>query len=283
MQKLPSFLVIGDHKTGTSSIQEYLKQHPEVYMPRDIKELRFFAYDENNEYHARSSAYTVKQFDDYLSYFADVKDEKVVGEASPNYLRSPGTAERIKAKLPEVKLIVCLRNPADRLFSLYQMELRFSRETREFDEFAFGRDALIPKGSFYWQDLKKYYELFPRENIHVVIFDDLISDQVQTMQQVYAFLGISTDYVPVQEIYNKGGLPKNKLWYSLLQRLRKWTKSLGLGGSIKKMGKNMINKSLVAQKIPEKIKGQLLEVFAEDTLRTQELIERDLSMWLPKR
>jgi hypothetical protein len=91
----PNFLIIGAVKAGTTSLHSYLSQHPEIFMPQR-KELRYFAYDEENPYHVRARSTRVRTYDEYLSYFSSSSGRKAVGEASPNYLGSPGAAERIR-------------------------------------------------------------------------------------------------------------------------------------------------------------------------------------------
>ncbi len=108
----PSFLIIGDMKAGSTSLFHYLRQHPEVYMPA-CKELRYFAYDPENPYHIRAATYPVKTLADYAHYFEKCGNARAIGEASPNYLRGRGTARRIKAALPDAKLIACLLAAVD--------------------------------------------------------------------------------------------------------------------------------------------------------------------------
>src|SRR5690606_31814547 len=101
---------------------------------------RYFAYDPENSYHRRAASTRVRTFEDYLSYFDRAAGAAAAGEVSPNYLRSPGAAARIHARLPDVKLIVSLRNPADRLYSLHMMHLRKRSTNVPFDQRAFADD-----------------------------------------------------------------------------------------------------------------------------------------------
>ena len=279
----PNFLVIGDHKTGTTSINEYLKQHPDVYVPRAMKELRYFAFDAENDYHCRSNAYRVRTLKGYLGYFSDATTQSAIGETSPNYLRAPGACLRIKQVLPDAKLILSLRNPAERLFSMYQMELRAKGGKPDFDAFVFANDARCIKGNFYWPDLKNYYDIFPRENILVVLMEDLTQDQAATMGKIYQFIGVDANFKPSEYHYNTGGVPNNRAWYLVLMKMRSLTKALGFkSAGLKDLGKGLLRRSLSQEiiQLSATTKRKILAVCQNDVVRTQELIGRDLSHWL---
>jgi hypothetical protein len=111
IQKVPDFLIIGAQKAGTSSLYYYLSQHPGLLLPA-IKELHFFDLNYS------------RGLDWYLKQFPEVHPETsiITGEASPYYLYHPLAAERIARHCPDVKLIIMLRNPADRAFSHYMMQ-----------------------------------------------------------------------------------------------------------------------------------------------------------------
>lgn len=130
---LPNFLIIGAAKSGTSSIYDYLKQHPQIYMS-SIKEPIFFAFegeqiDEfgpfNDDPLAKGTlTNSATNIDDYQALFRDVDGEKAIGEASVRYLYFSKSPNRIKKYIPEAKLIAILRNPVDRAYSHFLMNLR---------------------------------------------------------------------------------------------------------------------------------------------------------------
>src|SRR5437868_623089 len=107
---LPNFLIIGAAKAGTTSLHHYLRQHPDVYMgPR---EPRYFAREG-----ADAESPVIRTRDVYEQLFDGVTTEHAIGEGSPQYLNHPIAPDEIAAELPDVKLIVSLRNPADRAYS----------------------------------------------------------------------------------------------------------------------------------------------------------------------
>lgn len=110
--KKPDFFIVGAAKCGTTAMYEYLKEHPEIFMPEDAKEPNYFGSDMNY----KSSRLTEEQ---YLSLFSDAKNEKRIGEASVWYLYSKLAASEIKEFCPSARIIIMLRNPVDMLYSLH--------------------------------------------------------------------------------------------------------------------------------------------------------------------
>ncbi len=279
---VPNFLIIGDIKAGSTSLYFYLKQHPNVYMPADLKELRYFSFDKDNPYHIRAKSTRVRTFKEYQSYFGKCVDEKAIGEASPSYLRSPIAAKKIVKKLPDVKLIVSLRNPADRLYSSYMMSSR-TAPTKGFDEHCFSADAAWIKANYYWSDLKRYYDIFDKEKIKVILFDELKENTLETIADLFRFLNVDDTFVPNISVHNKGGIPRNQLYFKLLLTLKNNLKNyIRPSPRNKRIWTYLRSNSLTESKIDPHIRKKILEICEDDILRTQELVNRDLSSWLPK-
>ena len=162
----PDFIGIGVEKAGTTWIHYNLKTHPEICMisRKKFKEIYFF-----NESHQYS-----KGIEYYRSLYNRCPKNKVKGEFTAGYLSSPQTPFLIYKHFPNVKLIVCLRNPIERAYSHYKydMELKgFYNIYKSFEE-AIKKNLSFLKLSFYYKQLKKYYDLFPNKNILVLFFED---------------------------------------------------------------------------------------------------------------
>ena len=277
----PNFLIIGDTKAGSTSLYSYLKQHPEVFMPAGVKELRYFAFDAGNPYHVRSASYRVRTAADYLRYFERTGDAKAIGEASPAYLRAPGAAERIKQQASESKLIVSLRNPADRLHSLYQMHYRARSTTASFEEYLFSQNSTWIKGNFTWSELARYFTLFERRKLRVLLLDDLISDAAASVAGLYAFLEVDPGFHPKLTVENTGGMPRNAVVYSALVASKKILKRMGSAPEpVRRTWANVKRRSLSKTAMSPEVRRRILEICKDDILRTQDLIDRDLSGWL---
>jgi hypothetical protein len=204
--RLPDFLIIGAARCGTTWLYECLKAHPEIYLPASKRpEPHFFM--KQAEY-ARGLRYYSDR------YFTDVGSALVAGEASTSYLYRPYVAPRIARHLPDVKLIVILRNPVDRAFSNYIVSRRngletlpFSRAIREeaarlaHPQSDFEREicpfAYIDRGRYHAQ-LACYLALFPRDRLHVLLFDDVVHEPAEVLRSTQAFLGVDPGFRPVQ-------------------------------------------------------------------------------------
>lgn len=190
---LPTFLIIGTMKGGTTSLHRYLRQHPEVFMP-ERKELNFFV----DEYagppidppEERNWSRGVSW---YESQFADAGDERAVGEASPNYSRYPtypGVAERIAAVVPNASLVYVVRNPVDRLLSHYLHDLAKGRQQQPL-HVAVRQDDRYLAPSLYAAQVERYFHLFSAGQVLVLKSDDLLFRRAATVRRVLDFIGVN--------------------------------------------------------------------------------------------
>lgn len=172
----PNFIVIGAGKSGTTWVYRLLKQHPDVFLA-SVKETLFFA----DEY-ARGA-------DWYDAFFRTNDGRRAAGEVSNTYIYYPGTAARIHAYRPDMKLIASLRNPIDRTLSHYVWLLRNAQERGAFEEVLERRPDLLERG-LYGRHLTEYLRHFDREQLLVLLFDDLRRQPEQFASDICAFLGI---------------------------------------------------------------------------------------------
>ncbi|MFP5348023.1 MAG: sulfotransferase family protein [Actinomycetes bacterium] len=179
--RLPNFLVIGAMKAGSTSLYNYLREHPQVFMT-SYKEPEFFVAEKNWDRGVRW----------YESLFSDAGEALAVGEASTSYTKFteyPGVPQRIASVIPDARLIYILRNPVDRIRSMYEHMVITGREGRPIDEAVLGDDIYIGP-SLYAENIRRYLELFPREQLHVALTDDLVSDVQGSLSAVTRFLGL---------------------------------------------------------------------------------------------
>lgn len=184
---LPTFLVIGAMKAGTTSLYHYLRNHDEIFMSR-IKELDFFVETHN----------WTRGLDWYRRQFCEGASAPARGEASTLYTKYPehrGVPERIAAVLPDVRLIYVVRHPIERLRSHYQHRVLTGAETDP-PEVAVLQNPVYLDCSRYAMQLEQYLEHFPREQILVVTSESLRAERAATVKEVYGFLGVDTGCVP---------------------------------------------------------------------------------------
>ena len=200
--RLPDFLIAGIQKSGTSTLWVWLARHPEVFFSWP-KELHYFSNDRNWE----------KGVDWYASHFAEAGDARAVGEGTPHYMNFRESIERIAGTLPDVRLLVCLREPAERAFSSYLHNARRDgRETRSFKDAIHQELAAGPRlpgpgrvdytllgyvnQGLYLQQIEMLLDRFPREAIHVVILEELSADPQRSYSEACRFLGIDDSVTP---------------------------------------------------------------------------------------
>jgi hypothetical protein len=185
---LPNFFIIGAAKAGTTTLWHLLRQHPDVFMP-DLKEPWFLSHDER---YARG-------WDWYSSLFLSGSGVTAVGEASSCYCVTslyPDALRRLGEYFPQARLIYCVREPYGRIESAWKQSLGTRRSVpREFS-LAVQTHAPLIEGSRYGAALRAYLEVFSRDQIHIVLFDELIRDPMTTYRGCLQFLGVDPTYTP---------------------------------------------------------------------------------------
>jgi hypothetical protein len=207
---LPTFIVIGANKGGTTSLWQYLDQHPDVYMSRNKEPMYFSnapAREGRPDQALRSEV--VRTWEEYLQLFGPGQGSRAVGEASTSYLCNPSVPARIHADLPDVQLLAVLRNPFDRAFSAFQMYRRLGMETLSFPEAVEseldrfdGGTATGPEWrtylhlGFYGRALTRYLEFFPRRQLGIHLYEDFEAAPLELMADLYRFIGVDPAFRP---------------------------------------------------------------------------------------
>ena len=298
--RMPNFLIIGAAKSGTTSLYHYLSQHPDVYMS-PVKEPNFFALEgERPSFRApgadeRINRWSVTDPDEYRNLYKGANGERALGEASPVYLYSERAVGRIKHHVPDARLIVILRNPAERAYSGFLHLLLNGRETVK----GFGEALALEEErrrenwdwiwhyksmGFYHEQLSRYYEAFGPDQIKVYFYEDLEGDPAGVVRDAYGFLEVDDSFVPRPPArYNATGVPRSRRLNDLLRTdnpLKSALRPLVPKKFRRKLLMNMQNRILVKPPVPERERRQLVEEYGEDVTKLQGLIGRDLSEWL---
>lgn len=279
---LPTFIVAGAKKAATTSLYEYFKQHPQVYMSA-IKETNFFAYEADNPKHSQAERrkFPIRTMAEYTNLFVDTGGAKAVGEASPFYISSLTASQRLHKVIPEIQLIFSLRNPVDRAYSDYLMRARGGTEQRTVDQ-AFQEDLELLRARTYYKQLQPWYGYFSSEQIRVVLFEEIKEDAVAVMQKLYRFIDVDADFTPdVAQQHNPGGIPKNQTRQAIVNFVRQYRYfRTCIPKSIRNRFSMFAEANLQkAPPLPAHIRAKLMAMYAEDTARLEELIGIDLSIW----
>ena len=216
---LPNFFVVGAVKAGTTSLHNYLKQHPDVALPSK-KETFFLTGLKFKEVNEESGVYhdkIIPTFDEYQALFPTPK--KAIGEICAGYLYFHNlTIPRIHHYCGAPKIIIILRNPVDRAYSNYMHHIRDLKEPLSFEE-ALEAEALRAKNDYWWgfqyreiglysEQVNAYLQNF--SSVKVILFEDLISHSGPILNEICDFLEIEHYNFKTASIYNKSGTPKNK-------------------------------------------------------------------------
>ncbi|HEX5852149.1 MAG TPA: sulfotransferase [Solirubrobacteraceae bacterium] len=255
MKDALDFIIIGAQKAGTTSLFEYLRQHPELSFPSG-KESPFFSHEAIYE----------RGWEDYIRKalgLADPGDKW--GTATPQYMAgglweqpNPLAGEggydertvplRIHERLPDVRLIAILRDPVERARSQHRMALMNEIERRPFGQ---AIDELLRPSSLegarrepreltgyvawgeYGRILAGYFDVFPSEQILVLFTDDLERDPEHLLRRIYEFVGVRADFIPdnIGSRYRVGGTERRVSWLGVHSRLNPWTMQRALTGS----------------------------------------------------
>lgn len=269
----PSFIIPGAGKSGTNSIRSYLNEHPQIYFCR-AKEPNFFAhaYDQGEDW--------------YEGLFSGAGDASATGEASTHYFWYPESASRIHEYNPEMRLVFSLRDPVRRAYSDYTAKLSRAGEASSFRDVV-DNDTTLLAHSRYHTNLKRYLDVFPREQIHVIVFDDFVSDRNSVLAGICGFLGVddSFRFSATDRRENRSQMPI----FAPLQRFRMRFAANNHDGAPKFYAKAAIRRGIdVANHVvetraipsmPEDDQAYVAGLLADEISGLEELIQRDLSHW----
>lgn len=296
----PNFLLLGPHKTGSTSLHHYLSLHPEIFMS-PIKEPGFF-HVEGEEVHPfrlerGMVGYTYTELDDYLSLFDGVVNEVAIGEASVNYFNSEKATRRIKHYIPNVKMIVMLRNPVDRTYSHFLMSKRLGYELAPDLATAirwermeknknwikgcpWGRGYL---GFNYSDNLKRYLNAFDRSQFLFLRYDEFKKSNQGALVKIFDFLGVDPGFVPdINKQYNKSSDIRSTVinrfvnfpgWAKPIIRICPYAIRKPIREGVKRVLRNS------PPELDADLRKELMDHFYEDIYETQRLVGIDLSDW----
>jgi hypothetical protein len=237
-----NFVIGGTQKGGTSALDSFLRQHPEICMPTTRKELHFFDREEENT-----------DYDAYHANFEPKPQQRVIGEASPIYMYWETAPDRIRNYNPKMKWILALRNPVERAFSAWNMETKRGKEKLSFAE-AIDKEAercrealplqhrvysYVDRG-FYAHQVRRLFDIFGRDNVLILLSEELRNEHRKTLSRVFEFLGVDSSFVPPEA---------------------------------------SVFEQEYSDKIDNQLRSRLIDIFRDDIKELETLIGRNLSAW----
>ncbi|HEY0945318.1 MAG TPA: sulfotransferase [Opitutaceae bacterium] len=272
---LPTFYILGAQKAGTTWLAAMLRQHPDIFIPRQ-KELHFF----NDEArYARGPAWYARQF-------AGAHAARAIGEATPNYLaintpKAQRVSERIRALTPDATFIVALRNPVSRALSAMFHAARkrripfwtnFDRALQDILSHHVDPSDVLSIGRYDVQ-LESYFRSFPRERFHILVYEeDIVKRKAETLDNLWQFLGVGAPPLLRHQtrLFNVG--IKSRLGLAFAQLLP-WKWGVAMARTVEHAG---LGRQIT---LSEETTAALFAYYEKTRGRVEALIGRDLSCW----
>ena len=293
VKNFPNLLIVGAAKSGTTSLHNYLKQHPDFFMTVH-KEPHFLI---NNEIGVKRVHKAVTTLSDYQKMFEGSPEYRYRGESSVMYLPFPDIAiSNIKKYLnKDVKIIIMLRNPIERAFAGYLHNVRYNTsENLSFEEAIEKSEERYQKTNdmtpdtrylhvgMYYNQVKKYMDEFGK-NVHVVIYDDYVSNINGSIKRVFDFLKVNNIEMDTSQRHMVGGwIFKNPILRKVMvskNGLKSFVKLLLPSSSLRKKIRTIIMR-FGTSKTPElkpKIRKFLEDYYRDDIAKLENLIDKDLN------
>ena len=293
---LPNLLIVGAAKSGTTSLHNYLKQHPDIFMS-EKKEPHFLINSDIGEDRIHKA---ITLLEDYKDMFKTDITYKYKGESSVMYLAFPEfSIKNIKKYLdPNVKIIIMLRNPVERAFAGYLHNLRYNpsenlsfeeafekSEERYHNEIDISPDTRYLHVGNYYSQVKSFMSIF-NGNVHVIIYEDYVKDIHLCLANAFDFLDIDKISVDTSKRHMVGGwvFKRNFLRNLLIPKsnFKSFIKCLLPNKKIRKVVKQkLINISTVnSPSISKEMHKKLIEYYQKDIDNLSKLLNKELNCWI---
>lgn len=276
----PDFIGIGAPRCGTTWIYDCLSEHPEI-CTSDIKETNFF----------RSRFTGCDSLEKYKDHFSHCGEEKIKGEFSSSYFHNKEALRNIKRACPDVKIILSLRNQVDKLISTFYDTNRHKKNITKTDFENFFGDFLNKETFLYSDKVDFILDTFKKDQIHIIIFENLKENPDNIIKNLYSFLGVESNFAP-KAAYKKSNSKDSYYFPRLmlsLNKVYKYAKKnhelylffkkfslLGLGEKVTSFFKKRRSRELASNK---SFKKKLSKSFGRDTEKLEELLDKDLNHW----
>lgn len=271
---LPSFLVVGPPRTGSSWLHEVLRPH--TLLPSPSKETRFF----DTHFH--------RGLKWYLAHYEQAATDRRMGEVAPTYFASASARERIALTLPQAKIVCVFRNPVDRVISLYRVKRAYGWIPWSFAE-ALRLDPELMESGRYASTLKLWRRSFGSDNVMAGIYDDLVEDPQSFVDAVVDFIGVRRfpladwQYSFVHES-DRMTQPRSYRRTRTATLLANWFKARRMDRAVSAFNRSRFRHLVLGggapfSKLSKEVLMQLQEDFRHEVEELEQMICRDLSAW----
>lgn len=281
------FTGIGAPKAGTTLVANWLVEHPEICFA-EPKEPHYF--NKISAYiHPQPNPNFAEDLTWYAKHFAHKTDAQIKGEFSTGYMYDIAVAKRLYQHNPKLKIIACLRHPAERAHSQYIMfRYYFKKENLPFEEAIKQHSEFIEKG-LYYEMLEPYFEIFPKEQIKILFLENLKDNAENSFVDLCDFLKIDNTFRPnsLRVVANSAKSVKNPAVSKIMGIFTKTMVKLGLSGMVKSLKDaglkdwviGLNSKRMNYPPMSEKAKKYILAQTVSDTEKLEEYLNINLSHW----
>ncbi len=293
----PNLFVVGAPRSGTTSLYKYLEMLPDVCMST-VKEPHYFNAALDPRGPLAASLSIVRDEQKYLRLFDHAGPRKVVGEATPTYLWDPVVPSRIKAKVPDAKIVMILREPIERAHSHYLTDVRLGLEPRPFSQAltedhanadkVLGRAHLYIEQGLYADQVERYLDTFGKKQIRIYLFEDFTCQPSKVMNELCKFLDVmipDPHMFDAPKRFNTYFEPRNAFFKWIIQTRNKNRLMGALVDAIPVRLREVALEHMILAKAPKpriekRAKEYLAAIYYPDVLKLQRLLAQDLSPWL---
>lgn len=295
--RLPNLFIVGAPKCGTSALSHYLSGHPQIFMTEEVgvKEPDFYSTDREIPWRPISSA------EDYWKLFSGAPvGMKYLGEASTSYLESQVAIPRLLASCPTARLIVMVRNPIEVATALHNQRAKVGKDIHDFETawklqevrlqgrklpggWRYSRGDMLQYGRIarLGEQLERVFAAVPRGQVHVIVYDDFVSDPGSVYRSLLQWLDVPDDcrdsFPPINVRLEFRSVAIER-WLQRANRIRKFLRIPGGWG----VHRTINHMNLVERRstLSPEFRGMLCEYFRDDVERLSSLLGRDLTSWL---
>lgn len=275
--RLPDFIAVGPPRTGTTWLYKVLGGH--VGLPNGLKETDFFAWE-----YRRGLQW-------YSNFFRNCSPHLCVGEIDPNYFDYPKAASRIAADIPGCRIVVTLRDPVDRVYSCYKMTHRIGLIDGPLD-FDSQRETLAARAS-YADNVLRWWDKFGRDNVLILLYDDLQANAQEFVDRVCSFIGIASIRIAGSPFENNrinpsAEMPRSVRLARLIHRLRSvfrkhhWSRLSAMLQRGRPITDFVFSGGAHYPHLHPTLEKQLRDRFVPEVEQLERLLGRDLSSWKEK-
>jgi len=281
---LPNVIFVGAEKAGSTLFYNILRKHKDVFAIQ--KETEFFSFINKK----KPREYYFNNIKQYRDLFKDSDNFKIKLDVSTTYLCSPNAAKNIKNICPKAKIIICLRNPTERAYSRYWMSAKNNHELvkytpEKYIKYFFEHEndiswSNVRERGFYYKNVKKFFRTFKRENVLVLLYDDLKIDSQKFFNNVFSFLKIDKTLIANKEVYADSLYSENKILHKLFNLYSNILPKNFFFNVLRKIYKYL--RKLILKKYPKISsfeKKKIINYYMDDIVKLEKLLKVDLGKW----